>query len=171
MKRAWKAVILLTIPFAVGFLLNRLMILGVSHPSSGLFVIMDLVYNPLAQIAFLFLWIWVGSRFALLGMKKVYSFLLGNCLNWIALISYVLLFYFLDGTARMTSGLVGFSQFGATPVLILGVKIQLLFIQSGNIDSRICVLISYVLLTLAFSVGFFYKAWRSSLSEKSGLGS
>ena len=163
MKDAWKTIILVIVPLAMGFLVNRLIIIGFSSGYVGLFNVVELLYTPLVQTAFLIFWTWVGYRFAMLNIKKVTSFLLGNSLNILGFVTYIVLFYAMGDAMRLTIRFVGYAQLAIVPVLVLGSRITILF-SSGTIDGRVPALISYLLLFLAFSIGFLYRNHR----EKSG---
>jgi len=159
MKKSWKTIGLVAVPLVVAYVMNRLLMLGMSSPGVVNFV--GWLFAPLSLVFTIF-WVWVGSKFASLDIKKVYSFLLGNSLNIIACTIYVWLFYWSEPATRFTFGrLSTFAQFYALPVVNLGSRIVMLF--TNHIDGSVVMVVSYLLLTLAFSTGFIYRARKDAL--------
>lgn len=149
---------LVATPLAVSYVFNRLIMLSISYPTLANNLVK--LYSPLAWI-FLIFWVWVGSRFAKIELKRIYSFLIGNSLNIIACFVYIWLFYWSDPATRLAySRLSTLSEFYTLPVISLSFKIVATFVN--YIDGRVTQVVSFLLLTLAFSIGFIYQYWKDN---------
>ncbi len=134
---------LICIPLILGFLINT--------PIFG-------YYFPLLfSLLFLAFWFWVGTKFYQLNISKVYSLLIGNSINIISAILFIWSFFITSDENRNLL-LAGFSQYYAGPTLAISARLYLL--TNPEVLTNGYVTISYILMFLVFTAGFFYGAKR-----------
>lgn len=138
-----KTYLLILVPLVLGWLINS--------PIFG-------YYFPfLLSLVFLGFWFWVGIRFVKLEISKAYSLLIGNSLNIISLLLFIWSFYLVSDSDRNLY-LAGFSQYYAIPTLSISAMVY--HLTSPAVYTNEYVIISYVLMSVVFTVGFFYKLKR-----------
>ncbi|UNK18626.1 hypothetical protein MNQ98_00830 [Paenibacillus sp. N3/727] len=140
-----KHLLIVLAPLIIGWLFNMLIFY---LPFSGV-----LIWT--LNLGFVLFWFWVGSQFAQLSMKKVYSYLLGNMLWLISFLLYVWQFILLDEASRSIA-LAGLSQYYMLLTIIIGTQIHMMY--SGDINSTEIVIISYMVMLLVFTMGFIYQS-------------
>jgi len=148
MKKSWMTLLLVPVPFLIGFAMSKMMMWD--------FFSRGMPLLPMGLI-FVVFWAWVGSVLARLEMKKVYSFLLGNSLNIISFL--LLIWFFLLEPGPITNVWVGrlniFAQYYILPMVNLASQTFRIF--TNHLHGTIIMFFSNFLLTLVFSVGFFYR--------------
>lgn len=133
-----KTYLLILVPLILGWLINS--------PIFG-------YYFPfLLSLVFLGFWFWVGVRFAKLEIRKYYSLLIGNSLNMISLLLFIWSFYLVSDADRNLF-LSVFSQLYAIPTLSISAMIY--HLTNPVVYTNEYVIISYVLMSVVFTVGFF----------------
>jgi len=143
-----KTYLLVLVPLILGRLINS-PILGYYFPF-------------LLSLCFLGLWFWVGMKFAKLNIGKVYSFFIGNSLNIISFLLFIWSFYILSDD-NINLLIAGFSQNYAGPTLSISASIY--HLTNPTVLSNEYVIISYVLMSLVFTAGFFYQVKKKIMKS------
>lgn len=143
-----KTYLLVLVPLILGRLINS-PILGYYFPF-------------LLSLCFLGLWFWVGMKFAKLNIGKVYSFFIGNSLNIISFLLFIWSFYILSDD-NINLLIAGFSQNYAGPTLSVSARIY--HLTNPTVLSNEYVIISYVLMSLVFTAGFFYQVKKKIMKS------
>lgn len=150
----YKLAMLLLLPFIIGLFINTLMASGLTRDNQFFITISGILLSIWIYGGAFIFWFWVGRKFASLGMSKVKSFILGN-IGWaISIILFIWQFYLIDQNA-MNLIIAGLSQHYALAFTWLGASILGLF--TNHINGNTVILLSYVLMILVFSLGFFFK--------------
>lgn len=138
-------IVYLLSPLIVGYTYDKLITMGMSVSW----------YFPIS-LTFLVFWIWVGSRYVILPIKKLYSYLLGNSLSFAGLFIHLISYH-----VNWPRGIYRFSSLYPFPLYrIVGHvtgRISAIFDYPINISDKI---FAYLLLILCFSIGFYYQYMR-----------
>ena len=152
-KNTYKIILLILLPFIIGFLINSLLGLGITRDNQLLSVSTILLSIWTYGGAIIF-WFLVGRIFGNLNMNKVKSFALGNSVWTISLLLFVWQFLFVNGSNR-NFFISGISQHYALGFVSLGSRILGLF--TNSIHSTTVILIAYFVMLIVFSIGFISK--------------
>lgn len=148
--------LLILIPFIISIIINRLNLVGEVYNKSSAFNISNTILNIWLYISIIY-WYWVGKKFGDLGKGRRKSFILGNGLWIIGFVFHIILFYFVKEGNRV-------KLMKVTPVLSQLTKgYSLGFIKLSNfvvspfskVSNNMKVLVSYILMLIIFSVGFY----------------
>ena len=143
----YKLILLVLLPFIIGFLIEGLFRLGITSLGSLLFI-------PWIYGGGLIFWFWVGRTFGKLNLQPIKSFILGNLAWGISFGLY---------TWRVVTGL---SEFYALGFVGLGTRILRLF--TNQIHGTTAMQIAYFLMLIVFSLGFF-SALHLKSAQSEGL--
>ena len=145
----YKLIILLLIPFFLGWLFNSFSPLLTIYVK-GFWLI---------SIGFIIYWLWVGKQFGQLKNNKLTNFLIGNILWAISLGLFIWQFIFLDDLNRNLF-IAGISQHYSLFTIAPASRIIMLF--QKDIHSTQIIVTSYIFMIIIFTIGFIYGATRHS---------
>ena len=111
----------------------------------------------------LFFWFYVGKRFGDLDVSKVKSIVLGNSLWFISLILYIWQFILLDYTKR-NSFIASISQH--YNLGFVRVSSGIIGFFTNTFDTKIVIIISYLIMLIVFTIGFIYTSKSRYLKSK-----
>lgn len=157
-----RLIFLLIVPFLISFAINFLLSIGVRMNSSILISISNILLN-LWFFAGLFFWFYVGKRFGDLDVSKVKSIVLGNSLWFISLLLYIWQFILLDYTKR-NSFISGISQHYNLGFVRVSSIITDIF--TNTIDTKMVIMVSYLIMLIVFTIGFIYTSKNRCLKSK-----
>jgi len=135
-----KTISLILIPQVLGLLINS-PVLGYRFPF-------------LLALIFIGFWFWVGMKFTKLNIGKVYSFLIGNSLNIISFVLFIWSFFIVSDANRNTF-IAGYSQLYALPTISISAVIYQF--TNPEVLTNEYVAISYIIMSLTFTLGFFFE--------------
>ncbi|WP_026476603.1 hypothetical protein [Alkaliphilus transvaalensis] len=135
--------VLLLIPLLIGFLVNRDSVLMTFY----------LRFSRIFSIILLILWGWVGSLFAQ-SENKIKSYMIGNSLWALGLMLYIWQ-YIIKSEQSMNFIILILSQLYVVFVLPTAVLIMKIF--TSSINGIHAIILSYGLMIVSFSIGFFYR--------------
>jgi len=141
-----KTLLLLLVPLVLGRIINS-PVFGYRFP---------LIFS----LIFLGFWFWVGMKFAKLNIGKVYGLIIGNSLNIISFILFMWSF-FMVSDANRNIFIAGFSQIYAIPTLSISARIYLL--TNPEVLTNEYVIISYMIMSIIFTLGYFFEAKNNLL--------
>lgn len=153
-KNTYKIILLILLPFIIGFLINSLLGLGITRDNQLLLSISTILLSIWTYGGAIIFWFLVGRIFGNLNMNKVKSFALGNSVWTISLLLFVWQFLFVNGSNRNLL-IAGISQHYALGFVSLGSRILGLF--TNSIHGTTVALIAYFLMLIVFSIGFITK--------------
>ncbi len=154
----YKLIMLVLLPFIIGFLIEKLLIVGAIGDNQLHLNLGSILLSIWIHGSGIVYWFYVGRVFGRLNMSAVKSFILGNIVWGISISLYLWQFNLLDDVSRNTF-IAGISEAYPLAFINFGVLISSVFIRNyGNI----MVLISYFLMFIVFIFGFI-----STLRQKS----
>ena len=154
----YKLILLVLLPFIIGFLIEGLFRLGITSLGSLLFI-------PWIYGGGLIFWFWVGRTFGKLNLQPIKSFILGNLAWGISFGLYTWRVVFLNDISG-SHFLTGLSEFYALGFVGLGTRILRLF--TNQIHGTTAMQIAYFLMLIVFSLGFF-SALHLKSAQSEGL--
>ena len=153
-KNTYKIILLILLPFIIGFLINSLVGLGITRDNQLLLSISTILLSIWTYGGAIIFWFMAGRIFANLNMNTVKSFAIGNSGWAISLLLFVWQFLFVNGRNRNLL-IAGISQHYALGFVGLGSRILGLF--TNSIHSTTVILIAYFVMLIVFSIGFISK--------------
>lgn len=151
MNNKFKLIILVFLPFIIGFSINKLLSLGITEDNQLYLSLGSILLHLWTYGSGIVLWFCVGRIFGSLNMSVAKSFILGNIVWGVSVSVYTWQFKFLDDTSRnlFISGIAQHYQLG---FVSLGARITRMF--TSHLQGTTVVLISYFLMIMVFSLGF-----------------
>lgn len=146
----FKLVLIVLLPFIIGYFINWIAGLGVTRNNQLYFKISDILLSLWTYTGIVF-WFYAGRIFGNLDMKPIKSYILGNIAWGISISLYTWQFILLDSTSRNLL-LAGISQHYVLGFVRWGSRILTIF--TNHIKVTTVILIAYLLMLLIFSLGF-----------------
>lgn len=151
LKKDYKLILLLLVPYLVGEIINRLISLGISTNSSSLTSISGIILSIWTSFGAAAYWFYVGRQFGYLRINRIKSFILGNIVWAISFVIYIWQFVLIDDANR------------SFPIALISQHYMLGFVGWGSrfvdlftntIDGSIVVIVAYTMMFITFALGF-----------------
>lgn len=150
-KRKHKAIILVILPFIMGYIIDKLLMIGLSGEQNFLTSLGGLLLSVWTYGGGMILWFYVGMVFAKLNIPKVKSFVLGNLLWGISAFLYTWQFILLDDNSR-NSSLAALTQH--YPLGFIGPSTMIYGIFTNHFYGTWIIFGAYLLMIIVFGLGF-----------------
>lgn len=151
MNNKFKLIILVFLPFIIGFSIERLLAVGITGDNQLYLNLSSILLSLWIHGGGIVFWFCVGRMFGNLNMSTVKSFILGNIAWGISVILYTWQFKLVDDTSRNLF-ISAISQHYPLGFVSLGSSIIGMFTR--HLKGTTVILIAYFLMLMVFSLGF-----------------
>ncbi|WP_077369771.1 hypothetical protein [Anaerosalibacter sp. Marseille-P3206] len=152
-----KMFLMILFPLIVSIVIDRLIATATIYNKPNIGNVADFIIK-IWKYACIVYWYWVGKKYGGFYRGRTKSFILGNVLWGIGFVFYIIIFFLTDSNSRINfiKVIPWFNQL-AQGYSLGFVRWSSLIISlfTKNIESRIAVIVSYVLMLIVFSIGFY----------------
>lgn len=152
-----KMFLLILLPLVVSIIIDRFVVIGEIYNKPKLNSTVDSIINIWKYICIIY-WYWVGKVHGAFNRGRANSFILGNILWGIGLVFYIIIFFLTDSNSRINliKVIPWLNQLAqGYPLGFMKWSGLIISIFTKNIESRIAGVISYALMMIIFSIGFY----------------
>ncbi len=155
-KINFKMFLLIIFPFVISVVIDRLNVVASIYGKESVYDVANTISNVWKYVCILY-WYWVGKKFGFLGKGKRKSFVFGNSLWGLGIIFYIIIFFLTDeaNRSKLIKVIPFLNQLAQGYSLgFMSLSTFLLSIFAKDVDCRITMLISYILMLVVFILGF-----------------
>lgn len=156
-KYNFKMFFMILIPLIVSMVIERFIAISTIYNKPNIGNVADSVINIWKFVCIIY-WFWVGKKYGEYNRGRAKSFVLGNILWGIGLVFYIIIFFLTDSNNRINliKVIPWLNQLAQGYTLgFMRWSSLILSLFTKNIDSRIVGVISYALMLIIFSIGFY----------------
>lgn len=154
----YKLILLITMPFLVAEVINRLIGYGFNRNSSFAFTTSEYLLFMWKYVAVVF-WFWAGRKFGSAKDGKIGNFILGNLMWIVSMTLFIWQFIFVSGENRQ------FFIAGISQNYMLGFvswASRAIYIFSNTTNTTTVGITAYLMMFIVFSIGFFSAAYKQT---------